>query len=143
MSTVPIESDVLEINKQLVLAYVDAFNRGDLDGACALFAQGALVYGVLGWGTLEQVRPVWHDLMECFRINVHVESIIAERDIVAARFTERGTSLKAFRGGPAPTGRSYEVTAMEWFVVKHNQIHRRWGARDSASIMRQLGLPLQ
>lgn len=137
------ETEVSETNKQLVLAYVDAFNKGDLDEACALFAPGALVYGVLGWGTLEQVRPIWHDLIDSFRVNLHVESVIAEGDIVAVRYTERGTSLKAFRGGAAPTGLSYEVTAMEWFVVKHNQIHRRWGARDSASIMRQLGLPLQ
>ena len=48
-----------------------------------------------------------------------------------------------FRDGAPPTGQSYEVTAMEWFVIKHNQIHRRWGARDSATIMRQLGLPLE
>ncbi len=49
--------------KEVVLAYVDAFNRSDLDALCDLFAPDALVWGVLGWGTIDQARPVWKDLM--------------------------------------------------------------------------------
>jgi hypothetical protein len=30
---------------------------------------------------------------------------------------------------------------MEWFEVRDGLIQRRWGARDSASINRQMGLP--
>lgn len=125
-------------NKDLVLAYVDAFNRGDLDGLCRLFAPDALVWGVLGWGDLDVARPVWRDLMEGLQIQLHVEAMIAEGDSVAVRYRERGTSMRPFRGAPA-TGRSYELTAMEWFVVKDGLIHRRWGARDAASQAKQLG----
>jgi len=124
--------------KDVVLAYVDAFNRGDLEGVCNLFATDALIWGVLGWGTLDQARPVWNDLMECLRVQLQVEGIIAESDIVAVRYTERGKSVRAFRGA-GPTGRSYEITAMEWFELKDNLIHRRWGARDSMAQSRQLG----
>jgi hypothetical protein len=56
--------------KDLVLAYVDAFNRGDLEGVCKLFAKDALIWGVFGWGTLEQARPVWKDLIECLQIQL-------------------------------------------------------------------------
>ena len=28
---------------------------------------------------------------------------------------------------------------MEWFVIKDGLIHRRWGARDSATLAKQLG----
>ena len=49
--------------KAVVLAYVEAFNRGDLDGVCQLFTKDAVVFGVLGWGTVEQARPVWKDLI--------------------------------------------------------------------------------
>jgi hypothetical protein len=37
------------------------------------------------------------------------------------------------------TEKSYELEAMEWFEVKDGLIHRRLGARDSASQGKQLG----
>jgi steroid delta-isomerase-like uncharacterized protein len=130
-----------EANKQIVLAYVDAFNRGDIERLRALFAEDALVYGVLGWGGLEEVVPIWCELHSAFAIELKVEAMIAEGDTVAVRYTERGTSVGSFRGG-AVTGRSFEVVAMEWFVIKDGRIYRRWGARDSATQSRQMGLPI-
>jgi len=124
--------------KDVVLAYVEAFNRGDLDGLCDLFTPDALVWGVLGWGTIEKVRPIWRELIEGLRIQLQVDDIVAEGNKVAVRYTERGTSVRAFRG-MGPTGRSYEITAMEWFEVEGDRIRRRWGARDSANQNRQLG----
>ena len=129
-----------ESNKQVVLAYVDAFNRGDLEGVCRLFTPDALIWGVLGWGGLDKARPIWKELMEGLRIHGTVESIIAEGNVVAVRYTERGTSIGPFRG-QAPTGKSYEMVAMEWFELENALIRRRWGARDSATQARQLGFP--
>ncbi len=126
-------------NKDVVLRYVEAFNRADLDGVCREFADDALVWGVLGWGAISVARPIWKDLMECLRMQLQVEDMICEADKVAVRYTERGTSVQAFRG-LGPTGKSYEIGAIEWFVIKNGLIHRRWGARDSATIMRQLGM---
>ncbi|HVO48086.1 MAG TPA: nuclear transport factor 2 family protein [Steroidobacteraceae bacterium] len=131
----------MSANQDLVTRYVDAFNRGDLEGVCALFSPDALIWGVMGWGAVSVARPVWKDLIECLRMQLTVEDLICVGDTAAARYTERGTSAQAFRG-LGPTGKSYEVTAMEWFVLKDGLIHRRWGARDSAAIFRQLGLPL-
>jgi hypothetical protein len=31
---------------------------------------------------------------------------------------------------------------MEWFEVRDGIIHRRWGARNSASVFRKIGMPL-
>lgn len=130
-----------EANKQLVLKYVDAFNRADIAALRGLFAEDALIYGVLGWGSIDEVAPIWEEIHEAFRLKLEVESVIAEGDTVAVRYTERGTSAKPFRGSPV-TGKAFEVVAMEWFIVKDGKIHRRWGARDSASQMRQMELPL-
>jgi steroid delta-isomerase-like uncharacterized protein len=130
-----------ETNKEIVLAYVDAFNRGDIEALIDLFAPDALVYGVLGWGRMDQVVPIWREIKAAFDIQLQVESIIAEDDVVAVRYVERGTSVGSFRNGPV-TGKSFEVVAMEWFIIKEGKIHRRWGARDNAAQMRQLGLPL-
>lgn len=121
-----------------VLAYVDAFNRGDYPALRTIFMPNALIYGVLGWGGMAVVEPIWRDLHHCLGTELTIESIVAEGDLVAARYTERGTSKVAFRGFPV-TGKSYEVVAMEFFEMKDGKIHRRWGARDSAAIYRQLG----
>lgn len=130
-----------EANKQIVLAYVDAFNRGDLEALKSLFTPDALVYGVLGWGRMEQVVPIWQEIKGAFAIQLKVESMIAEGNIVAVRYVEGGTSIGSFRGGPI-TGKSFEVVAMEWFEIQDEKIHRRWGARDNAAQFRQMGLPL-
>ena len=128
-------------NQKIVLAYVDAFNRGDEEAMRPLFTDDALIYGVLGWGGLDQVVPIWREIKAAFDIQLQVESMIAEDDIVAVRYAERGTSIGSFRGGPV-TGKSFEVVAMEWFEIKEGKIYRRWGARDNAAQMRQMGLPL-
>src|ERR1041385_6145563 len=122
-------------NKKVVLEYVDAFNRADMEALRSLFSPDALVYGVLGWGGIDEVITIWRELKEAFEIQLQVESIIAEGEIVAVRYVERGKSAGAFRGQSA-TGKSYEVVAMEWFIMEGGKIHRRWGARDSASQFR-------
>lgn len=127
-----------EENSRIVLAYVDAFNRGDLEALCALFTPDAQIHGVLGWGGKEVVKPIWHDLTHCLQIPLQVDAIISEGNTITVRYTERGKAVQPFRGLPA-TGRTYELVALEWFEVKNGLIHRRWAARDSARQARQLG----
>jgi predicted ester cyclase len=62
---------------------------------------------------------------------------MALEDTVAVRYTERGSFRNSFRG-QEPTGKSFKLVAMEWFKLLDGKIHRRWGARDSASMSRQL-----
>ena len=88
---------------------------------------------------MAEVVPIWKELHEAFAIELTVEAIIAEDDVVAVRYTERGEFRAPFRGN-APTGKRYEMVAMEWFCLRDGQIERRWGARDSASQARQIGL---
>ncbi len=126
--------------KALVLDYVEAFNRGDVEGICRCFASDAVIYGVLGAGDLSKARPIWEQLSKCFQMNLQVESIIAEGNIVAVRYTECGKFVATFRS-VEPTGKPYEVVAMEWFETGDQGILRRWGARDSAAIFRQMGIP--
>jgi predicted ester cyclase len=57
-------------------------------------------------------------------------------------YTEHGVFSAPFRGTP-PTGKSYEVVAMERFVLEKGLIIRRWGARDWTAIARQVGIPLR
>ena len=131
-----------EQNKEIVRQYVDAFNRGDLEALRALFAEDAEIQGVLGKGLMDRVLPVWRQLVEGYGMQLTVEDMAAEGDVVAVRYTERGT-FRAPAFGKEPTGKSYELVAMEWFVIRGGKIQRRWGARDSASQARQLGIPIE
>ena len=131
-----------ETNKNVVRAYVDAFNRGDVPALKALFAPEAEIQGVLGAGHLEKVAAVWAQLISGLGLQLTLEALVAEGDCVAARYTERGVFKGPFLG-QAPTGKSYTLVAMEWFVIREGRIQRRWGARDFASQARQIGLALQ
>ena len=126
-----------EHNKWIVQQYVEGFNRGDMEALPKLFTSDVQIQGVLGFGGLDVAIPVWTELHSAFGIQLDIVAMIAERDVVAVRYTERGTFRAAFRG-KEPTGKSYELVAMEWFEFKEGLIHRRWGARDSASQARQL-----
>jgi len=130
-----------EENKAIVLRYVDAFNRGDLDALRALFADDAEIQGVLAQGMMDKILPIWRQLIEGYGLQFTVEDICAERDVVAVRYTERGT-FRAPAFGNEPTGKSYELVAMEWFIIRDGKIQRRWGARDAASQARQLGIAI-
>jgi steroid delta-isomerase-like uncharacterized protein len=131
-----------EENKAIVHKYVDAFNRGDLDALRALFAEEAEIQGVLGQGLMDKILPIWRQLIEGYGVQFTVEDICAEGDVVAVRYTERGT-FRAPAFGNEPTGKSYELVAMEWFVIRDEKVQRRWGARDAASQARQLGIRIE
>jgi ketosteroid isomerase-like protein len=130
-----------EQNKRVVMTYVDAFNRADIDAVCAVFAPDAQIHGAHGWGGLDIARDEWEELMRCFQVSLEADDVVAEGDAVAVCYTERGRSVESFRGG-AVTGRDYEVIAMEWFEVRGGHIERCWRARDTASVFQQMGLPL-
>jgi ketosteroid isomerase-like protein len=125
--------------KAVVRRYVEAFNGGDVDGLKALLAEGAEIQGVMGKGLIEKIEPVWRQLIEGYGIQLRVEGLIAEGNVVAARYVESGT-FQAPAFGNQPTGKSYELVAMEWFEIEGGKIKRRWGARDAASQARQLGI---
>ena len=128
-----------EIAKQVVLKYVDAFNNGDLHELHSLLADDAEIQGVFGKGLFEKIEPVWRQLIEGYGMQLNVQGIIAEGNIVAVRYVESGT-FRAPAFGHQPTGKSYELVAMEWFEIEDGKIKRRWGARDGASQARQLGI---
>ena len=130
-----------EDSKRVVVEYVEAFNLGDLDRLRSLLTDDAEIQGVLGMGQFERIAPIWRQLIEGYGMQLEVQSLVAEGNVVAARYVERGT-FRAPAFGIQPTGRSYELVAMEWFEIEDGRIRRRWGARDAASQARQLGIAL-
>ena len=130
-----------EESKAVVRQYVEAFNRGDLQGLKALLAEDAEIQGVMAKGVFEKIEPIWRQLIEGYGIHFKIEGMIAEGNEVAVRYVEKGT-FRAPAFGNQPTGKSYELIAMEWFEIDGGKIKRRWGARDAASQSRQLGIAI-
>jgi predicted ester cyclase len=97
-----------------------------------------VIYGVLGWGPIELALPIWEALAKSLAMQLKIEDMVAERDVVAVRYTETGTARAPFFDKPA-TGKSYTLVALEWFELRHGKITKRWGARDSAAQSQQLG----
>ncbi len=130
---------VEEEAKTVVREYVKAFNRGDLGKLKTLLHEDAEIQGVMGKRTIEKMEAVWRQLIEGYGIQLKIEGLIAEGNTVAARYIETG-AFNAPAFGQQPTGKSYELFTMEWFEIEGGRIKRRWGARDSASQERQLGI---
>jgi steroid delta-isomerase-like uncharacterized protein len=129
----------MEKNKETVRRYAEAFSRGDFDDVRALCTDDFIVSGVLGSGDITMALRVWRELHDAFAIKLEIEDLIAEGSQVVARFNESGVFRGKFRG-QAPTGKPYRLTAIEWFEFRDGKFARRWGARDSASLMKQVGV---
>lgn len=127
-------------NEEIVRAYVEAFNTGNWGRMHILYAPDANIRGVLGWGSLEVALPIWRELHEYMHMRLQIDDLIVTGDKAAALLTETGTFAGPFRGldGHEPTGKNYEIVAIEWFDFIHGRIGRRWAARDSAAITRQV-----
>jgi predicted ester cyclase len=124
-----------------VRAYTDAMNRGDLDALRPLFAPDALIYGSNGFGDINAAIAIWHDLHHGLNMNLREDDICIADDKVVVHFTETGRWTGRFLGFDQPTGRAFQMMAIEWFTFRDGLIHRRWGIRDGASLARQIGLP--
>lgn len=127
-------------HRELIEAYVEAFNAFDMPRLRTIFAPDAKIWGVLGHGSLDFAEPVWSELHHGMCTRLEIADVIVESDRAAVRYRESGRFVGVFRGlaGETPTGRNYDITAMEWFEFAGGRITARWGARDSAAIARQV-----
>jgi steroid delta-isomerase-like uncharacterized protein len=127
-------------NEKAVRAYIDAFNRGDWDAMHDIFTEDARIQGVLGHATLDWALDIWKGLHEAMGCRLEPVAIAVDGDQVAVRYKETGRFAAPFIAYPdaEPTGKSYEVLAMEWFDCRDGRINQRWGARDSATIRKQI-----
>ena len=68
-----------------------------------------------------------------------VDHAVAEGDLVAVRWTARGTNTGEGNGLPA-TGRRVQVSGTALFRFEDGAIAEEWTAGDTLGLMRQLGL---
>lgn len=136
----------LDANKQLVLRfYEELWNRGNFDAADELVADdyarhdlrpGDAPPGPAGQKAVAQrFRAAFPD------IRLEVEALVAEEDLVVARWTISGTHSGAW-GDVAPTGRNVRFTGVNFFRLADGKIVELWNVRDDLGLREQVGGPV-
>ena len=132
----------IEAHKSLVRRFFELGpSSGDLQAANERLAPDFVLHvplpcspGVRGIDeVVSACRAAFQDLY------VTVEDMVAEEDLVAARFTARGVHNGAFMGLP-PTGKPITMTGMEIFRLENGKIAELWGEANLLGLMQQLGI---
>jgi len=69
---------------------------------------------------------------------MEVDLILAEGDLVAARWTTEGTNSGPW-GGSLPTGKPARFSGVNIFRIREGKVVELWNHRDDLGLMQQLG----
>lgn len=131
-----------EANKELMRRFIEeVWNKGNFDAANEIFHPQATSPSApqLPPGP-EGVRMIATMFRSAFPdFHMTIEDLIAEEDIVVARFTQGGTHQGTFMGG-APTGRSVQFTEIGILRVAGGQVVESWYETDMLGLYQQVGL---
>ena len=129
-------------NKQIMPNFVEFINTASEKLAEALVSQDAVFHvsgrpePILGpSGYLEIIGMMRGGFPD---VQWTLEEMVAEGDMVAARFTMRGTHKGAFFGVP-PTGKKIEVQAMNFYRFSGGKIVEERGQPDLLGLIQQIG----
>jgi steroid delta-isomerase-like uncharacterized protein len=120
----------------------EVFGKGDLDAFEEIFADTYVNHNIPvpgvpgtkdGFGELvKATRGAFPDLV------VHVDDLVAERDMVVFHDRAKATSMGEFFGVPPSCG-VLEWTEIHWLRVADGRIVEHWTNFDQLGILRQLG----
>jgi predicted ester cyclase len=133
-----------EKNKSLIRYLIEeGLNKGNLSVADEHFTADYCVH-IPGRTDLprgpqcfKQVIGMWRAAFPDFHMTI--ENLVAEGDLVANRFTTRGTHRAPLMGNP-PTGKSMVVHGQELHRLSDGKVAETWVCDDVPSIMVQLGI---
>lgn len=141
-------------NKAVVQRFIDEYYRkGNMEIFDELLAPGFFFSGVGAAITddlehLKEVASKTHAMQRTAApdLEFSIDEIIAEGSSVVVRLTERGTLTGPYIAGQTriePTGKGFEVTAVEVFHLEGGKITERWGVRDRLGFLQQIGASIQ
>ncbi|GAB3513901.1 hypothetical protein GCM10027400_22870 [Pseudoxanthomonas daejeonensis] len=133
-----VHAESLELHKSITRkVYEEGLNQGRFDvpysedfvghGGRKTFTHADGMAEAKGW------RQAFPDL------DITVDKQVAERELVAVRWSARGTNTGAGNGIPA-TGRAVQITGTTLFRMADGRIAEEWTCADSLGLMKQLGL---
>ena len=132
-----------EANRALVLRfYEEVWNRGNVDAAREVFAPDYVRHDLRPSAALPgpdgQVKIAAEFRAAFPDLRMTVDLIVAEDDLVAARWTTSGTHTGPW-ADVAPTGAQVTFSGMNVFRVREGKVVELWNHRDDLGVMEQLG----
>lgn len=133
----------VEQNKALIRRfYEEVWNRGNLDVAHAVFAADYVRHDLRPGNPLSGPagqKQIAGDFRSAFPdLHMTVDVMIAEGDMVVARWTTEGTNTGAWGSIPA-TGKHVKFSGVNIFRVADGKVVEIWNHRDDLGVMQQLG----
>jgi steroid delta-isomerase-like uncharacterized protein len=132
-----------EQNKTLVRRfYEEVWNKGNVEFAFEVFAEDYIRHDLRPTQALpgpEGQRKIAADFRAAFPdLEFSVDLILAEGDLVAGRWTARGTNTGPW-GSVEPTGKRAEFSAVNIFRFANGKVVEIWNHRDDLGLREQLG----
>jgi steroid delta-isomerase-like uncharacterized protein len=136
----------LTSNKALILRFYDeVWNHGRLDAADDIFAPDYIRHDLRpGQGLPGPAgqKKIAADFRAAFPdVRNTVDLIVAEDDLVVARWTTTGTHTGPW-GDIAPTGKPARFSGVNIFRIRDGRVVELWNHRDDLGLMQQLGVPI-
>jgi steroid delta-isomerase-like uncharacterized protein len=133
----------LEEHKTLVLRFYDeVWNRGNVEVASEVFVADYVRHDLRPGQALsgpEGQAKIAADFRAAFPdLRMEVDLIIAEGDLVAARWTTEGTNTGPWAGRLA-TGNRARFSGVNVFRFEDGKVVELWNHRDDLGLMQQLG----
>ena len=130
--------------KDAVRAYIDAYNAEKSEEIEELLTEDFVVYGLPGIAGDEHGREAFFDwLRATFSAfpdkRTEIEDLIAEDDMVAARWRSTATHEGAFGDIPA-TNRTWTAEAQTFVRVADGNLAKMWFLPDQFGMLQQLGV---
>jgi steroid delta-isomerase-like uncharacterized protein len=140
------EKSMSEANKALIRRfYEEVWNKGNLDAAYDIFAEDYVRHDLRPGDA--PAGPEGQKLVAgMFRaafpdVHLSVEFMVAEADMVVARWMMRGTHQGAW-GGISATGKRLSFAGVNIFRITEGKVAEIWNHRDDLGLMEQLGVPV-
>ncbi len=135
-----------EQNKALIrYFYEEVWNKGNLNAADEVFAAEYVRHDLRPGNALpgpEGQKRIAGDFRAAFPdLHMQVDVMIAEDDLVMARWTTIGTNTGAWGSVPA-TGKQVKFSGVNIFRIANGKVVEIWNHRDDLGVMQQLGAPI-
>lgn len=137
------ETSPANANRQFMARFVEFINTAEPRLATELVSPDA-VFHVPGRSEPVHGPEGYLEIVAMMRsgfpdIQWTLEETVVEGNVIAARFTMRGTHRGAFMGTP-PTGKTIAVQALNIYRLSHGKIVSEVGQPDLLGLMQQIGM---
>lgn len=130
----------MEPSESVLVRWLEAGDRGDVDGFDALMHSDAVIHAPRGLSTdsRDAEKQVWRDAVAAMPDLRHeVQEVVAEADTEMARVVVSGTLHRDFAGVPA-SGRSFRMDQAVICHLRDGRISEAWEIADVGSLDEQV-----